>query len=62
MIPRPFQIYESAEGEHFVLLKLQLAVNGIWMALALKPTIHLVLLSQMNLDRMHFIGRASLNA
>lgn len=60
LTPAQYQIYENAEGEPFVLLKLHLAVHGLWMALALKPTIHLVLLSQFNLDRMQMIGKACL--
>lgn len=62
MIPAPYQIYENAEGEHFVLLKLQLAATGTWLALAVKPALHLVMLSQFNLDRMHYLGRASLKS
>lgn len=57
--PCPYQIYEDSTGAQFVLLKLQLAVTGTWLCLAVKP-LRLVLLSQFNLDRMQYIGRVSL--
>lgn len=58
--PAPFKIYEDAEGAHYVLVKQQ--VPSVWMAMRVKPAISLVLLSQLNLERMHFIGRATLKA
>lgn len=57
--PKPYNVYEDGEGNHFVLTAERLSGQIFW-ALKLGAPLSVSLLSRANIERLHFIGRASL--